>query len=217
VRDRIRILHNAIPLKEKPTSPQGKRSFRAALGFFGEEKVVGYVGRLDEPKKGLKVLLHAAAEIAAEDPSVRFVVVGDGNARAALEAEADRLGLSNSVRFWKARENVEEVYGALDVFVLPSLWEGFGISLLEAMDEGLPVAGSRVGGIPEVVVGGETGLLSPPGDVEALAVNLRKLLADPALRRRLGSAGRARVQAQFGISKMVEELEKIYDETEKTQ
>ncbi len=122
------------------------------------------------------------------------------------------MGLESRVAFIGARTDVWPVYGALDVLAVPSRWEGFGIVLLEAMACGIPVVATRVGGIPEVVVDGETGKLVPPGDPAALAKEILALVADPARAAELGRKGQERVRTHFNIDDTVRRLEKIYAE-----
>ena len=127
------------------------------------------------------------------------MIVGDGPERARLEAEIRRLGLEGAVVLAGDRDDVAAMLARADVFVLSSTSEGLPLSILEAMAAGLPVVASSVGGVPEAVEDGETGLLVPPRDPVRLAAALERLLVDPALRRRLGSNGRERVRQHFGL------------------
>ena len=141
------------------------------------------------PIKRVHDILHAMPDVPS---SVRLTVVGDGPERARLVYLARRLGIEPRVRFLGEREDVAELLASADAFVLPSKRESFGLAALEASSVGLPVLASRSGGIPEVVEDEVSGLLHPPGDVHALRANILRLLEDPALRGRLGAAGRAR-------------------------
>ncbi len=175
------------------------------------ELVLGVAGRLI-PLKGIDHLLCAAAALQAEFPQLRIEIAGSGSERANLEASVARLGLSGRVKFlgW-----VDEIRSALlrwDVFVLPSLEEGFPIAALEAMAAGLPVVASSVGGVPELVVDGNTGWLVPPAGVEPLTSRLRTLLRDPEQRRKMGAAGRNRVREQFSLNLMTQGFSQLYDE-----
>lgn len=210
LRDRIAILPNTVRVKnfEVPAGTD-KASLQKRL-FPWSGPVAGYVGRLDEPKKGLSVFLRAAALVLKSQPDARFVIMGEGAAESSLRALHAALRLGDRCVFLPPRLEVAPVYHALDFFVLPSLWEGFGIALLEAMAAGLPVAASRVGGIPEVVEDGRTGLLAPPGDAEALAAVLSELFAHPARREDLGRAGLERVREKFSLEKNIAQLETIY-------
>jgi glycosyltransferase involved in cell wall biosynthesis len=155
------------------------------------------VGRLKAPKD-FPTLTRALAAL----PSGSFdaLIVGDGPDRPEVEAEVERLGLAKAVRLMGERPDVAQLLAGSDVFVLSSASEGLPLSVEEAMAAGLPVVASAVGGVPEVVVDGETGLLVPPGDAERLAGALGVLLADPDLRLRMGSSGRARAEALFDLA-----------------
>jgi glycosyltransferase involved in cell wall biosynthesis len=128
------------------------------------------------------------------------LIVGDGPDRAQVEAEIRRLGLAERVELAGERDDVPQLLAASDVFVLASRSEGLPVSVLEAMAAELPVAASAVGGLAELVDDGETGILVPAGDEVALAEALRRLVADPELRRKLGAAGRARAEAEFDLA-----------------
>ena len=172
--------------------------------------MVGSLGRL-HPQKGFSDLLTAFAQVRQRIPSVRLFVAGDGELRDDLEAQARSLGMAAVVTFAGVRADVSEVLAALDVFVLPSLWEGMPNAVLEAMASGLPVVATAVGGTPEVVVDGVTGLLVPPQDPGALAQAIGHLLRDPDLRRRMGRAGRRRVEEHFDVRETVRQVESLYE------
>lgn len=154
------------------------------------------VGRLHEPKDFL-TLARALGRLA--QGSFKALFVGDGPDRAAVEQELRHGGLDDAVSITGERADVPELLAGADVFVLSSLSECMPISVLEAMAAGLPVVASAVGGVPEVVVEGETGALVPPGDPEALAAALAPLIADPGLRERIGAAGRVRALEHFDL------------------
>ena len=161
----------------------------------GRVPTVVAVGRLQRPKDPL-TLVRALRRLPA---GFSAVIVGDGPERAALEAEIRRLGLEGAIVLAGGRDDVRDALARADVFVLSSTSEGLPLSILEAMAVGLPVVGSSVGGVPEAVEDGVTGLLVPPRDPVRLAAALERLLADPALRRRLGSNGRERVLQRFSL------------------
>lgn len=187
---------------------------RAELGMPADVPLVGVVGRLTE-QKGHAYLLDAFAEVIQALPSAHLLVVGDGELRPALEQQAARLGLQDSVTFTGRREDVPRIMMALDVLVMPSLWEGFGLVLLEAMAAGKPVVASRVSAIPEIVVEGETGLLVPPADPKALAQALLVILVDPTRAVGMGHRGRARLEQEFTIGKIIESTNQVYSDLEK--
>ncbi len=173
--------------------------------------VLGVAGRLI-PLKDIGNLLRAAAALQAEFPLLRIEIAGSGPERANLEADVGRFGLSGKVKFLGWVDEMQSALRRWDVLVLPSLEEGFPLAALEAMAAGLPVVASSVGGVPELVVDGETGWLVPPADAQSLASRLRALLRDPEQRRKMGSAGRDRVRKQFSLTMMTQAFSQLYDE-----
>ena len=208
----VRTLRNAIEVPEVVPNPAARERVRRELGASRDDLLVGSLGRLVEPKKGLPVFLAAARLLTREFANVRFAVVGDGPSRAGLEERAAHEGVSHCTVFAGVRRDVPEVMGALDLFVQPSLWEGFGMTLLEAMAVGTPVVASRVDGIPEVVEDGVTGILVPPGDAPALASACAQILRQRERAACMGRAGRDRVRAEFAIERLVREIEDLYRE-----
>ena len=170
---------------------------------------IGTIARL-HPEKGLHHLLEAAPRIAAAVPGARFAVVGDGPLRAELEAAAREHGVADRVEFLGARDDARRLMAGFDLLVLPSISEGTPLTIVEAMLAGLPVVASAVGGIPEQVVDGVTGLLVPPRDPDALAAAATRVLSDPELARRLGEAGRARAEAEFSHATTIRRIDAVY-------
>jgi glycosyltransferase involved in cell wall biosynthesis len=191
---------------EAPSADLAPEAVRARLGVPPGAFVVGAVGRL-VPQKGHAVLLDALARV----PAVWLVLVGEGELEPSLRARAAELGLSDRVRFLGWRADAPELIGGFDVFAHPSLWEGFGLVLLEAMARGVPVVASRVSAIPEIVVDGQTGRLVPPRDPIALAEALAELVADRPGAAALGQAGRRRLDQQFTVDRMAAETIQVYD------
>jgi len=175
------------------------------------EVILGTAGRLI-PLKGVEFLLSAAAMLRGEFPDLRVEIAGSGPERPHLEQRIARLGLTGRVEFLGWIDDLPTVLPRWDVFVMPSLEEGFALAALEAMAAGLPVVASGVGGVPELVVDGVTGWLAPPGDAEALAARLRLLLRNPEERLTMGANARARVRDHFGLAQMTENFGKLYDE-----
>ena len=180
------------------------------LGLAEDCLTVGIVGRL-VPVKNHRVLLEAIPSVLAAVPKVRLLVVGDGPLRQDLEALAEDLKISDRVLFLGHRSDVPELLCIMDVVALSSLHEGNSIALLEAMEAGRPVVATAVGGNPELVVDGVTGLLVPPGEPEPLARAIVELLKDGPRRRAMGIAGRARVEKHFSIDAMVRSYESLYE------
>ena len=145
-------------------------------------------------------------------PDATFVFAGDGPLRIALEAEARRLGVAVRCVFLGQRSDVPALLAAADLFVLPSLYEGLPVSVLEAMAAGRPVVATAIGGTDEAVTSEETGLLVAPRDPAALASAIRRLQADPALARRLAAAARGRVERDFSSEATARQVMAIYDQ-----
>jgi glycosyltransferase involved in cell wall biosynthesis len=182
---------------------------RHELGIDADVPLVGIVGRL-APIKATDVFLKAAAKVRDALPSAQFLIVGDGERRQALESLVDDLGLRPSVRFLGWRRDLVRVYADLDVVALTSLNEGSPVVLIEALAAARPAVSTAVGGVPEVVVHGETGLTVPVSDVAALADAILTLLRDPALAQRLGQAGRRHVYPRYDSSRLVDDVSQLY-------
>lgn len=179
-------------------------------GARGEGPAV-IVGRL-VPEKNMETLLRAAALVRREDASFRLEIAGDGVCRASLGALTADLGLDDCVTFLGQTRDVAAVLARAQLFVLSSISEGVSLTLLEAMATGLAVVATNVGGNPEVVAAGETGLLVPPQAPEALAAALLRLRREAGERARFGQAGRERVEKHFDVRRMVEQYEQLYGE-----
>ncbi len=208
--DRVVLIPSGVeidrfaPLRERNASDRA--AARSSLGIPADGRPVAGTAASLHRRKGADVLLRAAARLAGEGTACHLVIAGEGPERDALHALAGELGLlgEGPVRVHLAGQvrPPERVLAALDVFVLASRKEGLGVAALEAMAAGLPVVASRVGGLAESVVDGETGLLVPPEDAGALATALGGLLRDPALRARLGAAGARRVAERYSADAM---------------
>jgi glycosyltransferase involved in cell wall biosynthesis len=175
--------------------------------------IVGTISRLDEPKKGLGVFLRAARGVVDLCPKICFVICGDGYARGQLQALAQELGIGDRVHFLGYWENALEVYRLLDVFVLPSLSEGFPTVNLEAMAAGLAVVTTDVGGAAEAVLDGETGFVVSPQDEVALRDAIVRLCEDASLRREIGHRAQTFVNEMFTVETLVWRIIEVYEET----
>jgi glycosyltransferase involved in cell wall biosynthesis len=184
---------------------------RAAALRRGAKRVVGVVGRL-APQKAIHGLLRAAPRLLAAEPSTRILLVGDGPLRSQLEAEVRDLGVAGAVDFLGYQSDLAPVYAALDVFVLPSQYEGLPLALLEAMATGVPCVVSDLPGIRDAVEDGATGLRVPPGDAEALAAALLRVLSDAALAAGLRERARERVRREHSRERMLARTEALYRE-----
>jgi glycosyltransferase involved in cell wall biosynthesis len=182
---------------------------REEYWFPPHSLIVGNIAAL-VPHKGQKYLVDAAAIVVREMPEARFLVLGEGELRTSLEQQIKHLHLAQHVVLAGFRADVLGVLKGLDLFVMSSVTEGLGTSLLDAMAADRAVVATRAGGIPEVVIDGETGLLVPPRDARALAAAILELLRDGTRRRQLADAGFARVKQRFSVDRMVDETLGVY-------
>lgn len=201
----VTTIHNGIV--ERPGTAEG---VRAGLDVGSDEILILAVGNL-YPVKGHPVLLEALHLVDGERAGKwRLVVAGRGRKKPILEERARELGLADRVQFLGHRDDVPNLLAAADIFVMPSLREGLPLAVLEAMFAGKAIVATGVGGIPEAITSGEHGILVPPGDAAALSRALSQALGDAALRRRFGTAARARAQAEFQVGHMADRYERVY-------
>jgi glycosyltransferase involved in cell wall biosynthesis len=201
-REKIRLIHSGIdagPLCALPSRP-----LRG-----GGSCVVGCLGILD-PRKGQNDLLAALALLKSQGLRVTGLVGGSGPSRSALEKQARDAGLQENVKFLGFVVDVAEFFAAIDIFVMPSRFEGLGVAALEAMAAGKPVVATRAGGLAESVVDGETGFLVPSGDRAALAESIAALIRQPDLACEMGQRGRRRVLSEFTMEQMAQKNETFY-------
>jgi glycosyltransferase involved in cell wall biosynthesis len=203
-----RVYHGIEPPLTRALEREGQR-IRHELGIAADDFLVGNVGRL-ALQKGQRHLIAAMPLLLERVPRAHAVIAGSGDLEEYLRDLAEDVGVAERVHVLGPRKDVPALMHAIDVFAMPSIWEGFGLVLLEAMAAARPIVASRVATIPEVVIDGETGLLVPPGDPLALADALSQLADQPALARRLGEAGRERLRVHFSLEKMVGDTELLY-------
>lgn len=182
---------------------------RRELGLEGDEPLIG-TGVVLSRQKAIGNLVLAAQQVLQQLPKARFAVAGEGPLRAELETQAGELGLADRFRFLGYRSDMHQVIAALDVYVLPSLWEGLPLALLEAMAMNKLIVCTRVGGNPEIVADGVNGLVVEPGNVDALAAAIVRALHDRALQRSAASHNRATFERQFSEPAMVAAHERLY-------
>ncbi|WP_239461960.1 glycosyltransferase [Occallatibacter savannae] len=171
---------------------------------------VGTACRL-EPVKDVATLIDAVSIVAAQHPAIRLEIAGEGSLRTALQERVHALGISENVAFLGWRSDVSALHHSWSLFIQPSLDEGFGVSVLEAMASGLPVIASDAGGLRELIVDGKTGLLVPPGNPTILAEKIRLLIESPDVMATMGDAGRLRAQESFSLQQMMRETVDLYD------
>jgi len=184
------------------------------LGLEPDDVVIGTVGRMEE-QKGHGILLHAFAALRGlpgiSVSSLRLLIVGDGRLRQATEVRASQLGIVDACRFPGSMTQMADVYRAIDVFVMPSLWEGLSLAMLEAMAAGLPLVATDVGGVRDVLGDNLHGRLVPPGDATSLAHALAELLLNTKLREELAASARQCVRNNYGVANLTCQLTQLYE------
>ncbi len=187
--------------------PLSQAEAKAALGLTGF--CLGTIGRLEE-QKGHRFLLAAIPALISQIPDLQVLIVGDGRQRTALEQQARELGVAPVVHFLGIRRDLALLYRAMDVFVLPSLWEGLPLVLLKAMAAGLPVIASQVSGVEDVLQDGVNGCLVPPGEPAALVQAVLALQAQPELRSLWSRAAQKTIAKEYSLEAMLKKLEDLY-------
>jgi len=207
---RIQVVYSGVDLSSNVGQVNGGL-IRQHYGLHPGQLLVGAVANLF-PRKGYEYLLEALVDVRKKIPDIHCVIVGEGDTgyQKQLMNLVNERALHSVVTFAGFQSNVLEYMAAFDVVVLPSILEGFGMVLLEAMAMGKPVVASRVGGIPEAVEDGVTGILVPPAHSRRLADALVALLENPGLRQSMGEAGRNRVKRLFSLERSINEIECVY-------
>jgi glycosyltransferase involved in cell wall biosynthesis len=210
--DKVSIIHSGVDVHRFIEGAKHRTRKRKELGIPADSLVVGYVGWLI-PIKGVTYLLDAMAEVVQRHPNSLLLLVGKGDEKGEeeikLKEQVENLGLDDNVRFLGWRPDVDKIMGCFDIFVLPSLNEGMGRVLVEAMSAGLPIVASRVGGIPDLVKHGENGLLVPPANAGALEQAISNLLSDKERRKRMGETGKTMCRP-YSVEAMVDKIHKLY-------
>jgi glycosyltransferase involved in cell wall biosynthesis len=204
---KVEVIYNAVDWAQLQTT-MTPEEFRTSIGVPLDAPAAGIIARLTE-QKAHRVLFDAMTQ--PDLSSLHLSVVGDGELRTELQSRAAALGIQGRVHFLGARRDLGNILAAIDIFAMPSYWEGLPLSMVLAMGAGVPVVASRVAGIPEVVKDRVSGLLVDPGDSAQLARALAALVQDSALGARLGSAARALVRPRFGVDGYVASVTGLYD------
>lgn len=207
-RQRVRIIHNGLDFGRFALA-HGDRH-RIFPDVDARDRLVAVVANMHSSVKGHHDLIEAARIICRRISQTSFVLVGDGNERPAIEEHVRRVGMQDHFIFLGRRADVPEVLDCCELSVLASRSEGFPNVVLEAMAAGLPVVATQVGGIPEIIEDGLSGLLVPPRDHRAIAEAVLRVMLDPVLAARLGRAGRQRVRTHFSFDRLIAETEKLY-------
>jgi glycosyltransferase involved in cell wall biosynthesis len=204
---KISVIYNGVDPNRFSGRPSAdlRKEWQISKNAF----LFGFVGQLD-PRKGVETLLDAFKRLSKQEPGACLVLVGEGGLELKLRRMAQEC--RGRVVFAGYRDDVEDVMKTLDVLVLPSLWEGFGIVLIEAMAAGKPVITTNASNMPEIVTQGVDGVLIPPSDALALAQAMRSMVQSPILVRNMGTAGRSTVMRRFTLKKMVDAVESFFEE-----
>jgi glycosyltransferase involved in cell wall biosynthesis len=206
---RVKLIYNGIDLDASKTQdPRPKGQIKKELGL-GEGPVIGIVARLSEVK-GHRFLVSALKRALNEMPDLQLFIVGDGKEKESLLVQARQLGIEKKVFFISSVEDTAKVLSAMDLFVLPSLQEGLGLSLMEAMAQGVPIIASDVGGIRSLIQDGVTGKLVKPQDIEGLEKAILELLQDKPKASAYAQSAFKSVKNNFSLEKMVVETERVY-------
>ena len=210
--EQFRTIPLGLNLEAFVQSDALRGQLRAELGVDAATPLVGIVARL-VPIKAIHLFLQAAREVLRQKPDALFLIVGDGELRAQLEAQSRELGIANSVRFLGFRADLPRIYADLSCMVLCSLNEGLPVAVIEALAAARPVVATDVGSVKNLVENEQTGLLVPSGDVAALARGITRVLDELQIACQWGLAGRERVYPALGIERLVGDIDALYRET----
>lgn len=209
LRPTVEVVRHGTKISSTDLTPAARDCARSLLGIPSEKRVLGTVANFT-PKKNQQGLIRTFTTLAQDRDDLWLVLVGSGPEEAALRRAADNSGVGDRIVFTGMRDDVPALLPGFDVFVLSSLFEGLPISLVEAMASGVPCVATDVGGIPEVIEDGVSGLMVPAGDDDRLAEAVARVLDDPALRRNIRESGR-RVADELDLSNAVRQTEQIYE------
>lgn len=206
---KIVIIHNGIDARRLTVSADTRNTVRHRIGAREDDCILVSVARFHKGK-GHRVLLQAMRRLLVQHPQTKLLLLGEGEEQAEMQSLCARLGIVESVRFAGYQPNVTEWLSAADINVLPTFYEGLPLTILEAMAAGRPTVASRVGGIPDAIENGVSGLLVPAGDPQRLAEAISSLISDPAARMRMGSEAQTRVLQHFTFERQVQATEQMY-------
>ncbi len=206
--NKIRVIFNSVDL-ERYRRPVDRDAVRDALGIPPDAPVMIVVATFKE-QKGHRFLIEAAAPVVEAFPDLRILLVGDGELRRDMEARTKAAGLENTILFLGTRSDIPELLAASDIFVLPSLWEGLAMALVEAMASCKPIIATMVSGTTQAIENEKTGLLVPPGDPQALASAMVRVLERPEWAKQLGEAAGLKVEREFSAAKQVEDHLRLF-------
>ena len=205
--EKITVICNGVDVK-RYQKPIDKAVIRQNLGLSEQAHLITVVGTFKR-QKGHCYLIEAASSLVTLFPDLHILFIGDGDLREELQAQTKTLGLDQHIHFLGSRHDVPDLFAASDYFVLPSLWEGLPMALIEAMASGLPIVATDVSGTRQVMIPGETGIVVPPGDAQQLKEAIEYFLSDPAQARIMGAAAQRRIEG-FSARKQAEEHIALY-------
>jgi glycosyltransferase involved in cell wall biosynthesis len=208
IENKIITIPNAVDVR-RYERPGDRETLCRELGIETNSHLVATAGRLTE-QKGHRYLIEAATDVVSSYPDTHFLFAGVGELAEGLRAQAQKAGLSENVHFLGIRSDIPDLLAAIDVFVLPSLWEGLSLALLEAMAAGKPIVATAVSGTTQAMIPGQTGLVVPPRDGRALAEAILEFLSDPAQAQAMGQAAQKHVISNFSAQKQAEEHLALY-------
>jgi glycosyltransferase involved in cell wall biosynthesis len=205
----VQIVRNGVDIQKFECVRADRRKLFPDLD--DTTRLVITVANMHSPLKGHSDLIEAAKEICGEVPEIRFVLVGEGEKRPKIEQQVRKAGLEKHFLFLGSRKDIPELLACAEILILPSRAEGLPNVILEAMAAGLPVVATRVGGTPEIIEDGATGLLVPPEDPCALAEAIQRLLRDRSMAARVGRTARERIRTSFSFERVAREIETVYE------
>jgi glycosyltransferase involved in cell wall biosynthesis len=205
---RLDLIYNSVDLERFKNLEKGAE-IREIMGIPPENKIIGMVGRLVR-EKAYDIFLKSAKKITENYPDARFLIIGDGRERPALETLAEDLGIARQVMFLGEREDAAELISLFDVAVLSSRSESFPLVILEYMASMKPIVSTNVGGIPEIIRNGESGILVPPEDPEALSKKTMELLSDSKLAGKIALKAKQEVEIKFSMKNMMGRMERFF-------
>ena len=206
--DRITVIFNSVDIRRYHLNAD-KKNVREDLGIDQQATIISVVATF-KVQKGHRFLIEAASSLVKRFPDLQILLIGDGELRNELENQTKDLGLVNHIQFLGTRHDIPKLLAASDMFVLPSLWEGLPMALVEAMASGLPIVATDVSGSKQAILPGKTGILVPPGNVEDLENAIIHLLKNPEIGKQMGAAARLRADEEFSAAKQAQDHIALY-------
>lgn len=206
--DKVTVILNGVDLRRYPPDVD-KIKMRRSLGLDPEAIIISVVATFKE-QKGHRYLIEAASLLVNKFPNLQILFLGDGELREGLEEQTKDRDLDETIEFLGTRQDIPDFLSASDMFVLPSLWEGLPMALVEAMASGLPIVATNVSGSKQAILPGKTGLLVPPGDVQELEKAITYLLSNPEIGKQMGAAARLRADEEFSAAKHAQDHLALY-------